>query len=91
LACATSLQQLNIDVVYYGVLPTPAIAYVAQKDFIPAIMVTGSHIPFDRNGFKFYRPDGEINKADEEGILSEQVQFSVTGELPELTVSNRVS
>ncbi|MBU7008987.1 phosphomannomutase, partial [Peptococcaceae bacterium DYL19] len=36
----------------------------------PAIMVTGSHIPADRNGLKFYRPDGEIDKADEAGILS---------------------
>jgi phosphomannomutase len=31
-------------------------------------MVTGSHIPFDRNGMKFYRPEGEITKADEAGI-----------------------
>lgn len=33
-------------------------------------MVTGSHIPFDRNGLKFYRPDGEISKEDEVKILS---------------------
>ena len=33
-------------------------------------MVTGSHIPFDRNGIKFYRPDGELSKADEAPILA---------------------
>jgi phosphomannomutase len=33
-------------------------------------MVTGSHIPADRNGLKFYGLDGEITKADEEGILA---------------------
>ena len=34
-------------------------------------MVTGSHIPFDRNGLKFYRPGGEeISKGDEAGILA---------------------
>ncbi len=33
-------------------------------------MVTGSHIPDDRNGLKFYRPDGEITKADEAAILA---------------------
>jgi phosphomannomutase len=33
-------------------------------------MVTGSHIPADRNGLKFYRADGEIDKADEAGILA---------------------
>jgi phosphomannomutase len=31
-------------------------------------MVTGSHIPADRNGLKFYLPNGEISKADEAGI-----------------------
>jgi phosphomannomutase len=31
-------------------------------------MVTGSHIPDDRNGIKFYRPDGEIDQRDEAGI-----------------------
>ena len=36
-------------------------------------MVTGSHIPFDRNGIKFYRADGEIDKADEQAILDTEV------------------
>jgi phosphomannomutase len=33
-------------------------------------MVTGSHIPADRNGLKFYVPGGEIGKADEVAILA---------------------
>jgi phosphomannomutase len=90
-ACATALQQLDIDVVYYGVVPTPALAYVAQEDGIPAIMVTGSHIPFDRNGLKFYRPDGEISKADEQLIITAQVEFSALAESTELTISNRAA
>jgi phosphomannomutase len=90
-ACATALQQLDIAVVYYGVVPTPALAYVAQEDGIPAIMVTGSHIPFDRNGLKFYRPDGEINKTDEQVIITAQVEFSALAESAELTVSNRAA
>jgi phosphomannomutase len=36
-------------------------------------MVTGSHIPDDRNGIKFYRPAGEILKADEAGIRARSV------------------
>jgi phosphomannomutase len=90
-ACATALQQLDIDVVYYGVVPTPALAYVAQEDKIPAIMVTGSHIPFDRNGLKFYRPDGEISKANEQVIITAQVGFTALAELAELSVSNRAA
>ncbi|KPZ72985.1 Phosphoglucosamine mutase [Shewanella sp. P1-14-1] len=91
MACAAALQQLEIEVIYYGVVPTPALAYVAQEDNIPAIMVTGSHIPFDRNGLKFYRPDGEISKADEQVILTEQVEFAELGKLTELTVNNRAT
>jgi phosphomannomutase len=90
-ACTMALQQLGIEVVYYGVVPTPALAYVAQEDKIPAIMVTGSHIPFDRNGLNFYRPDGEISKADEQVILTEQVEFAELSELTELTVNNRAA
>ncbi len=88
-ACASGLKQLNLNVIYYGVVPTPALAYVAQEDKMPAIMVTGSHIPFDRNGLKFYRPDGEISKSDEQVIITEQVEFTSLAESAELTVSNR--
>jgi len=52
-----------------GALPTPALALSARTRHLCAVMVTGSHIPEDRNGLKFYRPDGEIDKTDEAGIL----------------------
>lgn len=88
-ACAEGLKQLNINVVYYGVIPTPALAYKAMQDNIPCIMVTGSHIPFDRNGLKFYRPDGEITKADEHTILDASVEFKALNEnLKELIKSD---
>lgn len=75
-ACAEGLKQLGLNVVYYGVIPTPALAYKAMKDAMPCIMVTGSHIPFDRNGLKFYRPDGEITKADEQAILNAKINLT---------------
>jgi len=53
-----------------GPLPTPALALEARRRAAPAIMVTGSHIPADRNGLKFYNAGGEIGKADEAGILA---------------------
>jgi phosphomannomutase len=73
--CAALLEQIGITPVYYGVLPTPALAYSSMNDGIPAIMITGSHIPFDRNGLKFYRPDGEITKQDELDILADESIF----------------
>ncbi|MCT4555191.1 MAG: phosphomannomutase [Pelagimonas sp.] len=53
-----------------GVLPTPALALAAMGQGISAVMITGSHIPADRNGLKFYVPLGEISKDDEQAILS---------------------
>jgi len=83
-AISASLRQLNIKALYYGVLPTPALAFYAMQKSIPCIMVTGSHIPFDRNGLKFYRPDGEITKTDETLIIKAQVEVSPLEALPEL-------
>lgn len=83
-ACAAALIQAKIEPIFYGVVPTPALAYQAMQDKMPCIMVTGSHIPFDRNGLKFYRPDGEITKTDETAILQANVDFSVLPVLPNL-------
>lgn len=90
-ACAQALQQLGLEVVYYGVVPTPALAYLAMQDKMPAIMVTGSHIPFDRNGLKFYRPDGEISKADEQAILTVISEFEAISALPELELNSKAA
>ena len=65
--------EAGLQPIYVGALPTPAIALYAQKLNSPAIVITGSHIPFDRNGIKFYRPDGEISKADEVAMMASVV------------------
>ncbi|HHQ4556372.1 phosphomannomutase [Aeromonas hydrophila] len=88
-ACSAALLQAGVEPIYYGVIPTPALAYQAMQDHMPCIMVTGSHIPFDRNGLKFYRPDGEITKADELAILTADVNFSPSSDFPELYISSR--
>lgn len=53
-----------------GDVPTPALALAAMRAGAAAVMVTGSHIPADRNGLKFYLPYGEITKEDEAAILA---------------------
>ncbi len=72
-ACAAAMKTHGAAVVFAGTLPTPALACYAMQQGIPAIMVTGSHIPFDRNGIKFYLPAGEISKAHEDAILHAEV------------------
>ena len=59
----------GLDVTDCGEVPTPALALASMGAGAAAVMVTGSHIPADRNGLKFYVPHGEIGKADEAAIL----------------------
>jgi phosphomannomutase len=60
----------GLDVTDCGAVPTPSLALASMGAAASAIMVTGSHIPADRNGLKFYVPGGEIGKVDEAAILA---------------------
>jgi len=73
-ACLLAAESFGAKAVFCGALPTPALAFYAMQNNMPAVMITGSHIPFDRNGIKFYRPDGEISKADETSIMNGLVE-----------------
>ena len=63
-------QALGLAVTDCGALPTPALALAAMRAGAAAVMVTGSHIPADRNGLKFYTPLGEITKDHEAALLA---------------------
>ncbi|QFG36524.1 phosphomannomutase [Paracoccus pantotrophus] len=67
-ACAQAVRDAGGRALFCGHVPTPALAHYAFGRAIPSLMVTGSHIPDDRNGIKFHRPGGEILKPDEEGM-----------------------
>ncbi|MGB7432853.1 MAG: phosphomannomutase [Ahrensia sp.] len=67
---AGAAQAMGIDIINLRALPTPALALFCDSHRVPGIMITGSHIPDDRNGLKFYTSDGEINKDDEAAILA---------------------
>ena len=76
--CCAALQESGLGPLDCGALPTPALAYHGMRFGIPAIMVTGSHIPEDRNGLKFYRAQGEIDKKDEAAILAWHARLGIT-------------
>jgi len=67
-AVAYALQSQGTAVDYCGPIPTSAVTFHAMHQDRPSIMVTGSHIPDDRNGIKFNMPWGEVLKEDEEKI-----------------------
>ncbi len=86
--CMAAIEDAGFQPVDCGVLPTPALSHYAISQHAPSIMVTGSHIPDDRNGLKFYRADGEIDKNDESAIsaayaaLPENIAFRHLHEAP---------
>jgi len=91
-ACAAAIRHAGKQVAFCGAIPTPALAYFAQQKKMPGIMVTGSHIPFDRNGIKFYGLAGEISKADEISIGNALVSLPQEGlsiALPDIDAAAR--
>ncbi len=78
------LQALGYRAEFLGALPTPALALRCMTGGMPGVMVTGSHIPFDRNGIKFYSPVGEILKADEQAIVSCPIPSDALASLTEV-------
>lgn len=69
-AAAAAVRAAGLAVIDHGAVPTPALALASISAGDGAVMITGSHIPADRNGLKFYAPQGEISKVDEQAILA---------------------
>jgi len=88
-ACAAAIEHAGLSVDFCGAIPTPALACYAQTQGLPGLMVTGSHIPFDRNGIKFYATTGEITKADEASISRAVVSVPAAGRVLALPEVNR--
>lgn len=74
-ACAAAIRHMGGVVDNCGFVPSPAVAAYGFARGIPSLMVTGSHIPDDRNGIKFNRTDGEVLKTDEQSIRSQSVEM----------------
>jgi len=74
-AVAKGAADMGYNPVNFGRIPSPAVGLYGLTHAVPAIMVTGSHIPADRNGIKFNKSAGEILKSDEAGITSQVVDI----------------
>jgi len=67
---AKAITDAGYGIDYCGRIPTPALSYYALQRGVASFVVTGSHIPADRNGQKANRCDGEVLKSDEQGIVA---------------------
>jgi phosphomannomutase len=70
-ACVQAIVDSGCQVENAGKIPTPALVSHAISTGRAGVMVTGSHIPFDRNGIKINKSVGEVLKSDEPGISRE--------------------
>jgi phosphomannomutase len=67
-AIESAIRAAGMRPIYCGALPTPALTAYALARGKGSIMVTGSHIPFDRNGYKTNTSAGELLKCHEQPI-----------------------
>ncbi|CAE6106562.1 unnamed protein product [Arabidopsis arenosa] len=75
-AVSRGLGVSGLDVVQFGLASTPAMfnsTLTEDESFLcpadGAIMITASHLPYNRNGFKFFTSDGGLGKVDIKNIL----------------------
>jgi phosphomannomutase len=72
-AVERAVRDAGMKPVSMGAIPTPALMALAVSRGKGSIMVTGSHIPFDRNGYKLNTSRGELLK-HQEGPINEAVR-----------------
>jgi len=67
-AVECAIRDAGMRPVNLGRIPTPALTHYALSLGKGSVMITGSHIPFDRNGYKTNTARRELRKEDEEPI-----------------------
>ncbi len=70
---ASALVEEGIDVTDFGMASTPAMFMATVTEgysFDGTVMITASHLPFNRNGFKFFTKDGGLESSNIKEILA---------------------
>ena len=79
--CEAMVQQ-GLQVTDFGMASTPAMFMATVTDgyeYDGTVMITASHLPFNRNGFKFFTPEGGLDKSDIKQILEYAAGTAETG------------
>ena len=67
-----SMVHEGLDITDFGMASTPAMFMSTVTDgykYDGSVMITASHLPFNRNGFKFFTAEGGLEKGDIKEIL----------------------
>ena len=81
-ALTGGLAAQQVSVVCCSLATTPAMfmgTVFEQTDFDGSIMITASHLPFNRNGFKFFDKSGGLERNDITEILRSAAALQIAG------------
>jgi phosphoglucosamine mutase len=81
-ALAAGLASEGVTVERLGVVPTPAVAWHAAREHVPAAMVSASHNPYGDNGIKLFAAGGLKLTDDVEGELEAELDRLLHGATP---------
>ena len=76
------MAKCGLNVTDFGMASTPAMFMATVTEgykFDGAVMITASHLPFNRNGFKFFTAEGGLEKGDIKQILTYAAGEQTTG------------
>jgi len=82
--CEAMVEQ-GLQVTDFGMASTPAMFMATVTEgyaFDGSVMITASHLPFNRNGFKFFTPAGGLESANIKEILAYAAGTETTGLVP---------
>ena len=71
-ALAAGMNSTGVEVYSAGLASTPAMfmsTVLEGHQYDGAVMITASHLPYDKNGFKFFTENGGLEKEEVLGIL----------------------
>ena len=80
-----AMAQQGIRVTNIEMASTPAMfmsTVTGENPYDASVMITASHLPFNRNGFKFFTKDGGLEKQDIAAILAFAAGEETTGLAP---------
>ena len=78
----SAMSEQGVQVTDIGMASTPAMfmsTVAGQNPYDASVMITASHLPFNRNGFKFFTKDGGLEKQDIAAILEFAAGAETTG------------
>ncbi len=89
-AFCKGLISMGADVLDFGLATTPAMFMSTVDDHTQcdaAVMITASHLPFNRNGLKFFTSKGGFEKAD----ITELLSIAEKGDFTSVTEQGNIS